>query len=289
MSDYNDSASDIASTLAEILPAADALTQIEAPEGVKGLQIIHYAVPKNSDVKEFKVDLEALLPNPRATKATANFADFASFLAYVRRHATEGSVVWCNYDPQTFALDFTAVFDEHTKDAAGWRRHKALFKPDFSVEWKAWKGADRKTFPQVEFAEWIQEHEDDIQAAQGLPTSLQMHEMATNFVMNEDRVLKSAVRLQSGGVNLTYIADPDKGTTEAMKLFEKFSLGIPVFHGKSAWSITARLKYRNNGGKLSFSYELIRADRVHKGAAEELIDEVRKGLVAVPLLMGACA
>lgn len=274
----------IAQTLAQVLPEAKLIHQLDT--SVPGLSIAHAAVPKSSELKEIRLDLEKHLPHPRRTQAVAAFADAASFLAYVKRHATEASAVWCLFNPQTFALRFHAVFDEHTKTAAGWRAHRASFEPDLSVEWKAWKGNDRQPFAQVAFAEWIQEHEDDIAVATGMPTSLQMLEMATNFVMNEDRALKSAVRLQSGGARLTYIADPDKGTTEAMQLFERFSLGIPVFHGGAAWSLGARLKYRNAAGRLSFSYELIRADRVHDGAARELITQVQEGLGAVPLFMG---
>lgn len=280
----DDTRENIAQTLAKELPEAKIIHEIKTD--VPGLSIAHAAVPKSCDLKEVKLDLEKYMPHPRRTEAKARFSDVASFLAYVKRHATEGSVAWCQFNPQTFDLDFTAVFDEHTKDDAGWRAHRALFVPDFSAEWKAWKGKDRQAFSQLGFAEWIQEHDDDIAAANGLPSSLQMLEMATNFVMNEERVLKSAVRLQSGGARLTYIADPDKGTTEDMKLFERFGLGIPVFHGGAAWSIGARLKYRNNAGKLSFNYEMIRADRVHDGAAKELIEQVRAGLEAVPLLMG---
>ncbi len=279
----------IAETLAEVLPKAHLLGTVPLESDLKAYQIAHYALPKGTELKEVKTDLEALLPNPRRTKAVAAFASIESYLAYIKRHADDGSVVWCNFNPQTFALDFTAVFDEHVKGAAGWRAHKATFTPEFSAEWKAWKGKDRQPFAQVAFAEFLQDHEDDITAANGLPTSLQMHQMATEFVANEEHVLKSTVRLQSGGVRLTYIADPDKGTTETMQMFEKFALGIPVFHGGAAWSITARLKYRNNSGKLSFFYELVRADRVHQGAAEELIAKIREGLDGVPLLMGSCA
>jgi len=278
----------LAETLAEVLPKAELIGSIDTKD-FPGLFISHIAVPKGSELKEVKVDLEALLPNPRKTKALATFSDPASFLAYVERHATEGTVAWCNFDPQTFALDFTAVIDENEKGKAGWRAHKAKFVPEMSAEWKAWKGKDRQSFPQLQFAEWIQEHDDDIATAAGLPTSLQMLEMATNFVMNEERALKSAIKLQSGGVRLTYVADPDAGTTEQMNMFERFGLGIPVFHGGQAWSIGARLKYRNNGGKLSFSYELIRADRVHDGAAKELIASIKGGLGSVPLLMGSCS
>jgi uncharacterized protein YfdQ (DUF2303 family) len=181
------------------------------------------------------------------------------------------------------------VFDEHAKDLPGWRRHKAEFNPDFSAEWKAWKGQDRKPLSQTAFAEWIEEHELDIAAAEGLPSALEMLNMATNFQMNEERTLKSAVKLQSGGVNLTYIADPDKGTEAAMKLFEKFGLGLPVFHGGDAFRLTARLKYRNNSGKLSFFYEIQRPDKAHELAAKDLITTIASGIGTVPLLFGSCA
>jgi len=277
----------LAETLAEVLPKASVINTLET--ATPGLTILHAAVPKACELKEIKVDLEAHLARPRKTKATATFATVESFLAYVARHAADGTVAWCNFNPQSFDLSFTAVIDEHEKSQAGWRAHQAKFTPEHSAEWKAWKGKDKQPFPQIQFAEWIQEHDDDIATANGLPTSLQMLEMATNFVMNEERQLKSAVRLQSGGTRLVYIADPDAGTVEEMKLFERFGLGIPVFHGGAAWSLGARLKYRNSGGKLSFHYELVRADRVHDGAAKELIQQVRDGLGAVPLLMGNCA
>lgn len=277
----------LAETLSEVLPKAAILGTVATD--MLGLHIAHIAVPKGTELKEVRVDLEAFLPNPRKTKATAAFSDLTAFLAYVKRHANDGTVTWCNFNPQSFELGFTAVIDEHVKGQAGWRSHRAVFVPDFSAEWKAWKGKDRASFPQTPFAEWIQEHDDDIATANGLPTALQMLEMATNFVMNEERVLKSAVRLQSGGARLTYIADADAGTTEEMRIFERFALGIPVFHGGPAWSIGARLKYRNTGGKVSFFYELVRPDRVHQGASQELIALVNEGLGTVPLLMGACS
>lgn len=277
----------IAATLAEVLPKPEVMNTIDT--GVEGYKVAHIAVPKTMQLQEVKVDLEPYMPHPRHTKAVATFSDIASFLAYIARHRNDGSVVWCDFNPQTFALSFTAVIDEHVAGRPAWRMHRAQLVPAMSSEWKAWKGADKQSTGQVEFAEFLQEHEDDIAVANGMPSSADMHKMATEFVMNEERVLKSSVRLQSGGVRLTYVADPDKGTTETMQMFEKFALGIPVFHGGSAWSLTARLKYRQNGAGVKFHYELVRADRVHDGAAKELIEQIRAGLAGVPMLMGACS
>jgi uncharacterized protein YfdQ (DUF2303 family) len=275
----SDTPENIAATLARTLPKAELL-------GEAG-DVMHYAVPSGFAIEQ--VDIEPTLDNPRRKRLKPAFSDAASFLAYIARHASEHTVCWCSFDPQTYALSFGAVLDDHAADKAGWRQHQASFTPAFSHEWKSWIGKNKESFKQLPFAEWIQEHEEDIAAANGLPTSLQMLEMATNFVANEERALKSAVRLQSGGVRLTYVADPDKGTTEEMKLFERFALGIPVFHGGEPWSITARLKYRSNASAVSFHFELVRPDRVHEHAAQEMIEAVRVGLGTVPLLMGKSA
>ena len=285
----NDTATkNIAETLGQILPKAATLSTIDT--GTPGLFISHVALPRDTSVKELVTDIEKHLPNPRRTTAHASLADTDSFLEYVAIHALANTAVWCDFNPQTFKLKFTAVIDEHAQSLPGWRAHTATLEPLMSAEWKAWKGQDKQAMAQLAFAEWIEEHDTDIAAKEGdgMPSSLKMLGMAREFVHNEDRVLKSSVRQESGGTRLTYIADADAGTTETMSVFNKFALGIPVFHGASPWAIQARLKYRVQAGKVNFHYELVRADRVHEAAAQELVDEVRAGLAHVPLLMGAC-
>jgi uncharacterized protein YfdQ (DUF2303 family) len=276
----------IAATLARVLPKAEIISTVLEAGDNEGPALEYVALPKSFELKE--LDFEKLLTNPRRTKGAAAFTDAPSFLKYIDTHRRDGTTVWCNFNPQTFALKFTAVLDEHSTAAPGWRQHTATFAPDMSAEWKAWIGKNGQAFAQVAFAEWLEEHAEDITSAEGFPTSLQMLGMATEFVANEERVLKSSAKLQSGGVRLTYIADPDAGTTESMEMFKHFALGIPVFQGGSAWRITARLKYTLGQGKVNFRYELVRADRVHENAAKDLIHMVTEQLGDVPLLMGSC-
>lgn len=288
----------LAQTITRELPKAEILAKSNITAGTRDLgELLHIAVPNNFSMET--IDNAPLLANPRRAVATANMGDVSSFIAYTRRHASPSTVTWCGFNPQTFALKFTTVIDEHAKDLPGWREHQAVLEPDMSAEWKAWKakasvlGAPPISFSQIAFAEWIESMADDITAelpdVKGLPTSLQMLTMATEFQANEERSLKSSVRLQSGGVRLTYISDPDKGTTEDMKLFERFGLGIPVFHDGGHFPIQCRLKYRTNSGKVSFHFEMIRPDKVHKAAALKLIDEIREQIAPVPMLMGAVA
>lgn len=276
----------IAETLARILPDAKVVSTTDTD--VPALHISHVAVPKGFDLRELKLDLEQHLANPRNTTATAELQDADSFLSYVARHTTDGTVVWCDFDPATFKLGFRAVFDEHVKGTAGWRRHQAVFVPRASNEWKIWTGNDTKTMPQLDFAAFLERQELDITAKEGRPSSSDMMQMAANFESSSEKRMRSTQRLQDGSVRLEYIEAEDEKTIQHMRLFERFTIGIPVFWAGPGYVIDARLKYRTSQGKVSFWYELIRPDRSHEAAAKELIQKVREGIGGMPLLTGAC-
>lgn len=283
----NQENTNIAETLARVLPVAKLL---DTP--LASANVFHIAVPEGMTLKE--IDGEKFSEVPRRTVAHASMGDSKSFIEYVARHAGTDSLVWCNFNPQSYALDFKAVIDEHGKDASNWRTHTATFKPGMSAEWLTWTGMNKKEMGQVAFAEFLEANEADIVSLEGFPTSLQMMAMATEFEAKQDMRIKSMVRLQSGGVQMEYVNDADAGTTEKMKLFEKFSIGIPVFWSPpgaetvTAFPVTARLRYRLRDGKVVFWYELIRADLVHQKAATTLIAEIRTDLGATPMLLGAC-
>lgn len=280
----------IAATLAKELPKPQVLFAAPEADGGTVPGLIHVSLPKGWTLAN--VDNEKMLPNPRRIAAEAKMSDAASFIAYVLRNRNAGSVVWCEFNPTSYALNFTAVFDEHAAKP-GWRSHKASFKPAQSAEWLTWVRNDKQSKSQVAFAEFLEQNEQDISALDGFPTSLDMMKMATEFEARQDQRLKSTVRLQSGGIRLEYVADADAGTTETMKVFDKFVIGIPVFwtqpkagEAVAAYHVKSRLRYRMDRGAVNFYYELIRPDLVHQRAALELIEEIRAGIGETPLLMG---
>jgi uncharacterized protein YfdQ (DUF2303 family) len=281
-------AENLAQTLSRVLPQAQLVHSLPLAE-IRATDALHHiAVPKGHELKQ--LDNELLLDHPRRTKAQAALSTPESFIAYVLRHAQARSVVWCQFNPQTYSLSFQAVIDEHDADTAGWRAHTADYTPDMSAEWKVWttnNGADRIK-EQLQFAEFLERHDQDIATQDGYPNHQQMLKMATDFEANSEKTFKSVARLQGGGMRLQYVNDDDARTLEEMKIFEKFQIGIPVFWAGTAYRIDARLKYRHGSGKVKFYYELIRADRVHEAAAKELIEVIRAGIGATPLLMGSC-
>lgn len=269
----------LAETLARVLPKAE-IVHISTHN-----DIVQVAVPAGTTLRE--IDLEKLREHPRRMQGVAALSDEASFLAYVQRHKSESTVAWCAFNPATYALAFWAIFDDHTKGLPGWRGHAAQFAPALSVEWGIWAKQDEKPQGQIEFAQFLERNEGDIASVPGMPTSLQMMEMATGFESTGEKRVRSIVKLQGGGVSLQYVEGDDEATLQQMKAFDKFAIGIPVFWSGASYCINARLRYRQAQGKVTFWYELIRPDRVHEAAAKDVITRVRDGLGDVPMVMGA--
>lgn len=268
----------IAQTLARELPQAKVLEST----GIDGM-LLMVAVPKNQQLE--RIDLEKFAPAPRRIVGAATMDEPDSFVAYVNRFKTAASAVWCKFDPVSYALSFTAVFDEHAPGAPAWRGHKASYTPALSVEWGIWTKNNHDIKPQAEFALFLEQNHLDIS---GTPTSEQMLQMATQFEARQDQTLKSAVRLQSGGVELSYVGTDDAATIEKMKVFDEFHLGLPVFRGsKNAELLKAKLRYRIASGTVKFWYELIRPDKAHEQAARDLIKYVQQGVGEVPVQMGS--
>ena len=103
-----------------------------------------------------------------------------------------------------------------------------------------------------------------------------MLEMALTFEANQDMRFKSAIRLQNGGVQMSFVQDDDAQTLQKMQVFDRFSIGLPVFWNGDAYRIDARLRYRVRDGKLTFWFELIRQDKVLEAATQTLIGQIRE-------------
>jgi uncharacterized protein YfdQ (DUF2303 family) len=233
------------------------------------------AVPDGWNIK----DTEALQAIPFRKKAKVNASDELSFVDYIKRHGSLAScTVWCEANYPSGKVDYTAIINDHEEEADGqhWRDHIAKFSPEKSVEWLRWNNSNTKTMGQYEFAEFIENNLADIASASGYPTGTAMLQMATALEITQDSRIKSAIRLQSGGVRMEYVQDDNAATTESMEVFNKFALGLPVFRGGDAYQLEARLKYRLNSGKLTFWYELNRADKVLEAAAKTLTQSIQE-------------
>ncbi|TXH43749.1 MAG: DUF2303 family protein [Desulfurellales bacterium] len=235
-----------------------------------------------------KIDKENLLLNPYRKKGQINLTDCASFIDYINRHKiADLTSIYCTADYAQSKIEFTAVINDHGGDLNDqqWRDYRAVYAPDFSEEWSRWSEKNGGHQTQVEFATFIEDNLNDIATAPGFPSGKDLYEMALCFEANQDKTLKSKIRLQSGAIEFALAEKDDVQTIEKMRMFERIAIGIPVFWGGTAYQIEARLKYRITQGALKFWYELIRADKVIEDATKTMIERI-KTETAVPIYFG---
>lgn len=235
-------------------------------------------------------DREKLLDAPARKKGNVRLDDTESFIAYVIKHADENFTnLYCSADYIKSEVSFRCVFNDHGSgnDDQQWQDYTANYNPLFSEEWKRWIGSNKKLFTQLEFAMFIEENLSDIASTSNMPSGSDLLSMATSFEATQDMKFKSSVRLQNGGIDMSFLQDDNAQTLQKMQMFEKIAIGIPVFWGSNAeaYQITARLRYRNKEGKLVFWYELIRADKVLEDATKQLIEKI-KSETKVPMYFG---
>lgn len=228
----------------------------------------HVCVPQGWSVG----DLEYLLDAPRRAKGVRKLHDAASFIALVNIYKTLEAQTYCAADFHKGGCTFTTTFNPPAAAREpGWDDFRAHYAVPKSLEWDRWIGANKREFSQAEFALWIEDNARDIAEAPGYPTGTQMLEMALAFESTQDARLRSSVRLQSGGIELTYVDQGDSEMLQRMKLFDRFALGIPPFRGGTMYRVMARLRYRTKDGKVTFWYELIRPDIVVQDAVKDLV------------------
>ena len=224
-------------------------------------------------------DTEKFMEIPRRKIAKVSLTDLESFIGYIKCHGSlKFCTVYCAADYTAGQVSFKSIINDHGGEPLSreWRDHIANYTPQFSEEWKRWSVKNTHPFGQVDFATFIEENLKDIASVPNSPTGAQMLEMALAFEANQDMRFKSAVRLQNGGVNMGFVQDDDAQTLATMKVFERFSIGIPVFWNGDPYQIDARLRYRVHEGKLTFWYELIRKDKVLEDGTKSMIELIKK-------------
>lgn len=222
---------------------------------------------------------EKMRDRPRRKTAKAQLNDADSFISYVKRHGSlANSTVWCHADYSAGIVKFKSILNDHGESDTepSWRDHVAMYAPRFSEEWLRWNKHNEQHFSQAEFAEFLENNITDIASVDGSPTGAAMLGMALSFEANQDMRFKSAIRLQNGGVQMSFVQDDDSQTLQKMQMFDRFSIGIPVFWNGDSYSIAARLRYRVREGALTFWFELIRQDKVLEAATETLIQLIRE-------------
>lgn len=246
------------------------------------------SIPYITIPKDYKLEnLESLLDNPTRKRANISVTDSDSFIQYAKEHGSLTSChLYADVKTEESVFRIVGIIDDHSADVPAWREHQAHFEPVLSVEWKRWTQKNKAVLSQSDFAVWLEDNLSDIAEVQNMPKGAEILQMALNFERTADKRFRSKMSLQSGGVSFEYVDDDEKETKIRMDVYQRFTLGIPVFDGSlNAYPVEARLKYREKDGRIVFWYELIRPDRVFKTAVADELKHIKEA-TGFPIIYG---
>jgi uncharacterized protein YfdQ (DUF2303 family) len=260
-------------------------------------------VPEGKKVQDLTTILDQYLPKPLRRRGTATLTDAASFIEHVKRFASGQSAVFANPERQKPAL--TVVFDYHPEgeDAtqADNLTHRGVYAPALSDEWKAWTGNHGKPMSQADFAAFIEDRITDVivpnlddpniktfaELVQGRfaePSDLLA--LSRGLAINVETSVKNALSLTTGEISVVYDEQHRDGAGAPINIANLFQICIPVFYAGSAYRMAVRLRYRLSGGKIAWSFLLVRPDLVFDDAFRGIVSTVTKE-TGVPVFLGS--
>lgn len=214
--------------------------------------------------------------------------DLESFEQAVKDYARKDQSVIL-LDPATAVV--RAIFDFHPArvndtaeptDAAGEAMEQARWSLTTPAESAAWFGIDGKAMSQVAFAEFLEDYAGAIVS----PDQADVIQVARELQAKKNVTWKSAQRLQDGAVDLQFSeeleAKTSKGTVE---IPETLGLRLCMFDGVDPREFKARLRYRFDDGKLTFTVRILHLAQIREAVLMEVAGVVETA-TGLPVYLG---
>jgi len=212
--------------------------------------------------------------HPRRARGTVQVHDAASFITAINTRTSDPALVNVYADEEKQAL--VAVLNDDLATVPGHRDYRVSLALRPTPEWSAWKGG-QGLGEQQRFAERIEDGEPEITD----PSPAVMLEIAQTFHASVGVEFRSATRLNDGNQQFTYVEDTKASAGAkpgAVTIPATFELAVKPFVGSERFAVTARLRYRINGGKLQIGYQLVRPEDVERAAFADVVAATEAGL-----------
>ncbi|HGM6858975.1 TPA: YfdQ family protein [Serratia rubidaea] len=229
--------------------------------------------------------LEHLQLQPSMIRQNVSLLSASSLIAYVKKFSDERTAIFADKS----ATRIEAVLDYHSASTSpAWGEHRAVYDCPYSDEWKEWSARDKRAMNQTDFAEFLENHIQDIApVSDGYkgPSGSELLDMVLEFQETRKAEFKSVRRLQDGTFQLTY--SDEKSGNGNTSIPEKISLAIAPFHNGAPYQVEARIRYRLKDGVLALWYELIEPKKIVEHAFTEIVIDLETQLENIPVYEGS--
>jgi uncharacterized protein YfdQ (DUF2303 family) len=224
-------------------------------------------------LEDLQRKLDERAPAPRRRTGNVNLDTLDSFIAHVNRYKSDDSVVFADQGNGRLV----AVFNYHPAGAdhasAGWADHRAVYACPKSDSWIAWSNRAGDGMSKHDFAQFLDDHREDIVTAEDYPNSAAMLEMVRKLHVKTKGEYRDDFDQVTGERTLILRSEHEESST---KIHRAFLLGIPIYRGGKAYYIEVRIQFRIKGdaGPV-FSYTLHDAAKQVEQAFSEVTERVR--------------
>lgn len=193
------------------------------------------------------IDTDEFNDTPKRRRRSVVLTRTSALVAYLRRFVSPTD---CTLYVNPLTPGVIGVLD----DADGWRDDRVSLNWRQTTGWMRWSNASGKMLDQETFANLIEEGLTEI----AKPTGADLLELAQSIHATTAARFSSDRRIVSGQVQLSYVEEIDAkaGKDGKMSIPAEIVLVLTPFEGAAARTITARLRYRVAGGKLSLGIVL---------------------------------
>jgi len=217
----------------------------------------------------------------RPDKATVLMRNQYDFIEYFKRFSDARSVIFADRDKHEILAELDYIDPRKVNEPT--REHKVTLQLKPSTTRNAWTNMSNRSLTQTEFAEFLEEHAEDITQ----PDAATILEVAKTLIATTEVDFKQSKRLQDGQVQLRYeeTINARAGAQGELEIPEYITVGIPFFEDSAQTSVRFALRYRIKEGQLVFILRPIRMKDSIDQAFAQVVQELRDELDN-PVYMG---
>lgn len=204
---------------------------------------------------------------PAKPRGTIAMESLGSLIAYTRQHGDKGTCIFASLEK----MRVESVIDWHYPASPEWGEHRAIYSLRLTKEWEDWNRISGKPLSQREFAEFIEEHLDEIAE----PKAADVLTVATTLTGKRNVKFTNVTNLSNGDQSLQWEESTDAKGAGDTRVPTRITLAVPVFRGaedETRFEVQAIFRYRIAEGKLSFEIRLLHAERVLEMAFAQTVN-----------------
>lgn len=216
--------------------------------------------------------LEHLMEAPNRIRRSVSMSSWESFLDYLDKMKNDTTAVYIEQSK------VVAIIDHPAPGAPEWESHRVEFALVPTAAAKAWQAhvtsdGSRAT-SQQQFALLLERRSLDVIN----PSAATMLEIATTLEAKPNIAWKSSIRLQDGARQFLYeeTTNATAGTKGQLTIPEGFTIRVPLFEDVPDVTLGIRLRFRLNGGELSFFLEWTAWDEAVKQTRSAMQGQVEE-------------